>query len=97
MMANQTMQQQQSTFPSANTLSPSGASTLQTVPSTSSGERPRKKRGRPSKEELDKRVAEAAQRGEVYLPPRKRKPPRPSTENIVQDAFPQVNPQGPRY
>ena len=85
MIADRTMQQQQSTFPSVNAPSPSGAFAFQAVPGTSPREPPRKKRGRPNKEEFDKRVAEAAQRGEVYPPPRKRKPPRPSTENIVND------------
>ncbi len=85
MIADRTMQQQQSTFPSVNAPSPSGSFAFQAVPGTSTGEPPRKKRGRPSKEEFDKRVAEAAQRGETYPPPRKRKPPRPSTESIVHD------------
>ena len=79
------MQQQQSTFPSVNAPSPSGSFAFPAVPGTSTGEPPRKKRGRPSKEEFDKRVAEAAQRGETYPPPRKRKPPRPSAESIVND------------
>ena len=79
------MQQQQSTFPSVNAPSPSGSFAFQAIPGTSTGEPPRKKRGRPSKEEFDKRVAEAAQRGQIYPPPRKRKPPRPSTESIVND------------
>lgn len=85
MIADRTMQQQQSTFPSVNAPSPSGAIAFQAIPGISPGEPPRKKRGRPNKEEFDKRVAEAAQRGEIYPPPRKRKPPRPSTENIVTD------------
>ena len=85
MIADRTMQQQQSTFPSVNAPSPSGSFAFQAVPGTSTGEPPRKKRGRPSKEEFDKRVAEAAQRGEIYPPPRKRKPPRPSTDSIVND------------
>ena len=86
MIADRTMQQQQSTFPSVNAPSPSGSLAFQTVPGTSTGEPPRKKRGRPSKEEFDKRVAEAAQRGETYPPPsRKRKPPRPSMEGIAND------------
>ena len=85
MIADRTMQQQQSTFPSVNAPSPSGSFAFQAVPGTSTGEPPRKKRGRPSKEEFDKRVAEAAQRGETYPPPRKRKPPRPSTESIGND------------
>ncbi|MCJ1433815.1 hypothetical protein MMC27_003180 [Xylographa pallens] len=42
--------------------------------------KPRKKRGRPSKEEHDRRVAEAEARGEIYPKPRKPKTPRPSTE-----------------
>lgn len=86
MIADRTMQQQQSTFPSVNAPSPSGSLAFPVVPGTSTGEPPRKKRGRPSKEEFDKRVAEAAQRGETYPPPsRKRKPPRPSMESIAND------------
>ncbi|MCJ1399979.1 hypothetical protein MMC11_003182 [Xylographa trunciseda] len=42
--------------------------------------KPRKKRGRPSKEEHDRRVAEAEARGEIYPKPRKPKTPRPSME-----------------
>ncbi|MCJ1383596.1 hypothetical protein MMC17_006710 [Xylographa soralifera] len=42
--------------------------------------KPRKKRGRPSKEEHDRRVAEAEARGEIYPKPRKPKTPRPSIE-----------------
>ena len=86
MIADRTMQQQQSTFPSVNAPSPSGSLAFQAIPGTPTGEPPRKKRGRPSKEEFDKRVAEAAQRGETYPPPsRKRRPPRPSMENIAND------------
>ena len=86
MIADRTMQQQQSTFPSVNAPSPSGSLAFPLIPGTSTGEPPRKKRGRPSKEEFDKRVAEAAQRGETYPPPsRKRKPPRPSMESTAND------------
>ena len=86
MIADRTMQQQQSTFPSVNAPSPSGSLAFPAISGTSTGEPPRKKRGRPSKEEFDKRVAEAAQRGETYPPPsRKRKPPRPSMESIAND------------
>jgi len=46
------------------------------------GEPPQKKRGRPSKEEHERRVREAAQRGEVYPPPKKIKTPRQSLEGI---------------
>lgn len=42
--------------------------------------KPRKKRGRPSKEEHERRVAEAEARGEVYPRPRKPRTPRPSME-----------------
>lgn len=48
-------------------------------PTTEEG-KPRKKRGRPSKEEHDRRVADAEARGEVYPKPRKPKTPRPSME-----------------
>jgi hypothetical protein len=41
-------------------------------------EPPRKKRGRPSKAEHERRVAEAAERGEIYPKPKKAKPLRPS-------------------
>ena len=51
----------------------------QISPSADDG-KPRKKRGRPSKEEHDRRVAEAEARGEVYPRPRKPKTPRPSME-----------------
>lgn len=43
-------------------------------------EPPQKKRGRPSKEEHERRVREAAQRGQVYPPPKKIKTPRQSLE-----------------
>lgn len=79
-IADRTLQPQLSNFPSVNASSDPVA--LQTAPSTTIGEPPRKKRGRPSKEEFDKRVAEAARRGEVYPPPRKRKTPRPSAEGV---------------
>ncbi|KAK3169379.1 hypothetical protein OEA41_008762 [Lepraria neglecta] len=79
-IADRTLQPQLSNFPSVN--APSDPVAFQTAPSTTSGEPPRKKRGRPSKEEFDKRVAEAAQRGEVYPPPRKRKTPRSSAEGV---------------
>ncbi|KAA6412011.1 MAG: hypothetical protein FRX48_04161 [Lasallia pustulata] len=45
-----------------------------------SGERPKKKRGRPSKAEQEIRAAQAAERGEVYPPLKKVKTPRPSVE-----------------
>ena len=80
MIADRTLQPQLSNFPSVN--APSDPIAFQNAPSTTSGEPPRKKRGRPSKEEFDKRVAEAAQRGEVYPPPRKRKTPRSSAEGV---------------
>lgn len=51
----------------------------QISPSADDG-KPRKKRGRPSKEEHDRRVAEAEARGEVYPRPRKPKTPRASIE-----------------
>lgn len=44
---------------------------------------PHKKRGRPNKEEHERRVREAAERGEVYPPPRKTKTPRQSFEGVV--------------
>lgn len=47
------------------------------------GEPPQKKRGRPNKEEHDRRVREAAQRGEIYPPPKKIKTPRPSLEGVA--------------
>ncbi|MCJ1248283.1 hypothetical protein MMC30_005500 [Trapelia coarctata] len=51
----------------------------QISPSADDG-KPKKKRGRPSKEEHDRRVAEAAAKGEVYPRPRKPKTPRQSME-----------------
>ena len=50
--------------------------------------RPKKKRGRPSKVEHEQRVREAEARGEIYPPPRKPKPPRPSLEGGPQSAGP---------
>ena len=44
--------------------------------------RPVKKRGRPSKEEFNRRVAEAKERGEVYQPKVRKKPQRPSTGGV---------------
>ena len=46
-----------------------------------SAEQQGKKRGRPNKEEHERRVREAAERGEIYPPPKKVKTPRPSLEN----------------
>ena len=43
-------------------------------------EPPRKKRGRPTKSEYERRKAEAAERNEVWPKPRKPKPQRPSIE-----------------
>ena len=48
----------------------------------------KKKRGRPSKEEHEQRVAEAALRGEVYPPPKKAKIPRPSIDAVVGAGMP---------
>lgn len=45
-----------------------------------SDEPPKKKRGRPSKAEQEIRAARAAERGEIYPPPKKVKTPRPSME-----------------
>ena len=45
-----------------------------------SDEPPKKKRGRPSKAEQEIRAARAAERGEIYPPPKKVKTPRPSVE-----------------
>ena len=84
MTADRSLQPQQSAFPSVNAPSPSGPFAFHPVSGTPPGEPLRKKRGRPSKEEFDKRVAEAAHRGETYPPPRKRKPPR-TTEQGVQN------------
>ena len=46
-------------------------------------ERQGKKRGRPSKAEQEARAAQAAERGEVYPPPKKLKTPRPSIEGTA--------------
>ena len=51
--------------------------------SNASGEPPQKKRGRPKKEEHERRVREAAQRGEIYPPPKKAKTPRQSLEGTA--------------
>ena len=45
-------------------------------------EPPRKKRGRPTKSEFEKRQAEARERGEVWPKPRKSKTPRTSMEGV---------------
>ena len=45
------------------------------------GDQPKKKRGRPSKAELEIKVAEYAAQGKPYPPPRKQKPPRPPSED----------------
>lgn len=63
--------------PSAiSTLSPSAEPQMNTAYNvvTEQGERPRKKRGRPSKLEVEERIAAAEARGEVYQPPKKRTP-----------------------
>ncbi len=54
-----------------------------TAPLPTTGEPPQKKRGRPNKEEHERRVREAAERGEIYPPPRKIKTPRPSLEGLA--------------
>ena len=54
--------------------------TTQAATTGESDERPRKKRGRPSKAEHEIRAAQAAERGEIYPPPKKFKTPRPSIE-----------------
>ena len=77
------LQPQQYQFAPIN--EPSNPSAFQTAPFTP-GEAPEKsgkKRGRPSKAEHELRIAEAAARGEVYQPTkRKPKTPRPSTEGV---------------
>ena len=49
----------------------------QPSPGDTTGEPPRKKRGRPSKAELDSRRAAAEARGEVYQPPKRRTAKKP--------------------
>ena len=80
-ITDRTLQPQLPNFPSVN--APSDPAAFQPAPGAITGEPPRKKRGRPSKEEFDKRVAEAARRGEVYPQPRKRKTPRASAEGVA--------------
>ena len=65
---------------------------FQATPFTSA-EQQGKKRGRPNKEEYERRVREAAERGEIYPRPKKIKTPRPSLEGSVGEtsSFP-VNP-----
>ena len=75
---------QQSNFPPVNATGE--LVTFQaapTAPATNAEERAGKKRGRPSKAEYEQRVREAAERGEVYPLPRKRKTPRPSLEGVA--------------
>ncbi|KAL8655246.1 MAG: hypothetical protein Q9210_000994 [Variospora velana] len=48
-----------------------------------SAEQRRKKRGRPSKAEVEVKAAEYAARGEPYPPPRRSKNPKPSTEGTA--------------
>jgi hypothetical protein len=57
--------------------------------------KPRKKRGRPSKEEHDRRVHEASLRGEVYPKPRKPKTARPSFEGQGMEAVEMIGSGGP--
>ncbi len=49
----------------------------------SGGEPPKKKRGRPSKADLEQRIAEAAARGETYPSPRTSVPKAPKPDPIV--------------
>lgn len=67
------------------TVNPSGDPAYQfTAPlPPTTGEPPQKKRGRPNKEEHDRRVREAEKRGETYPPPKKIKTPRQSLEGVA--------------
>ena len=58
------------------------ATTAPHTPAPRSGERPGKKRGRPSKAEREERERAAAERGEEYPPPKKRKAPKVSLEGV---------------
>lgn len=83
-VTDRTLHPQQSNFPPVNAIS--DQATFQAIPTaqaTSIEERPGKKRGRPSKAEYEQRVREAAERGEIYPPPRKRKTPRASLEGVA--------------
>lgn len=74
-------------FPTVNkpaTADPAHQFTSPIPPTTR--EPPQKKRGRPSKEEHERRVREAAQRGQVYPPPKKIKTPRQSLEGVESGA-----------
>lgn len=55
---------------------------------------PKKKRGRPSKAEQEIRAAKAAERGEVYPPPKKVKTPRASMEGGAPVAIMTTPPTG---
>ena len=66
---------------------PGNASIYQPAPTPlqpTAGEQTQKKRGRPNKEEHERRVREAAQRGEVYPPPKKIKTARQSLESAAE-------------
>jgi len=82
-MTDRTSHPQQSNFPPVNATSdPITFQVAPTAPVTNTEQRPGKKRGRPSKAVYEQRVREAAERGEVYPPPRKRKTPRASLEGV---------------
>lgn len=78
---NPALQPRGSAFATINDLSVSPGAPAGT------GEPPRKKRGRPSKEEHQRRAAEAAERGEPYPPPRKTKTPRQSADGTAPTAI----------
>ena len=71
-------------FATINTLGDHAVSRAAASPFHSTGEPPQKKRGRPNKEEHERRVREAAERGETYPPPKKIRTQRPSLEGTVE-------------
>lgn len=79
--ADRTTQAQ--TFAAVNTPGDSITYQAPAVPQQKATGPPKKKRGRPSKEEHERRVREAAERGEVYPRPKKTKTPRPSLESAA--------------
>ena len=80
--ADRTIQAQP--FATVNTPGNHPVSMTAASPFQSTGEPSQKKRGRPNKEEHERRVREAAERGEIYPPPKKIKTQQPSVEGAVE-------------
>ena len=79
--ADRTIQAQP--FPTVNTPGDPVRYQAAVGSSQAAEEQPQKKRGRPNKEEHERRVREAAQRGEIYPPPKKVKTARHSLEGTA--------------